>query len=166
MHRDAHRIIVPTLWGYATLAREPDAAHPFDGTTRRTDTVLPPELSAEQLREFHAQLLLRPADRRRTRTAAAAIGQHDLLRRAVDVRTTCAFALLTASTGASPHDVAFAGLARAMRRACDADLTEHQEALARQVAWCGILAAHDNRLASVLDATRALHHLTETRSGH
>src|SRR5690606_33682083 len=45
MHRDVHRIIVPTLFGYATLIRTSDTTHPFGGTTRRIDTVLPPDLT-------------------------------------------------------------------------------------------------------------------------
>jgi len=171
MHRDVHRIIVPTLFGYATLVRTSDAhpagpattcdeaAHLFGGTTRRLDTVLPPDITTDELLDFHAHLLLRPAHRRRPRAAAAAVGRCDLLRHAVDVRTTTALTLHRATPAPTPRDVAFAALVRAMRRAEQAHLAQTQDALARQLVWCAIHAARDNRLAQVLDAATALRHL-------
>ncbi|MBN0038556.1 hypothetical protein JN535_00010 [Cellulosimicrobium cellulans] len=160
MHRDAHRIVLPTLFGYATLLRASDLTHPFAGRTRRVDTVLPPDLTTDELHAFHVQLLRSPAHRRSPRTAATAVGRRRLLGHAVDVRTTGASALSSATAAATPLDVASAALVRAMRRACDARLGETQEALARQLVWCGIHAARDHEVAQVLHAAAALRNLT------
>jgi hypothetical protein len=173
MHRDVHRIVVPTLWGYATVVRTRDiphsmgprtsspdeSAHLVHGGTRRIDTVLPPNLSADELLNYHAQLLQRPAHRRRPRTAAAAVGRCDVLRHAIDVRTTTALTLHLACAAPTPRDVVFTGLVRAMRRADHAHLSMPQEGLARQLVWCALHAARDHQLAQVLDATHALRHL-------
>ncbi len=172
MHRDVHRIIVPTLLGYATLIRARDT-HPlglggpfdedarlFGGTTQRIDTVLPPDITTDELLDFHARLLLRPAHRRRPRTAAAAVGRCRMLNHAVDVRTTTALTVHRLCPAPTPRDIVFAALVRAMRRADHAHLTKNQEALARQLVWCAIYAARDHHLAQVLDAATALRHLT------
>ncbi|MBN0039099.1 hypothetical protein JN535_02775 [Cellulosimicrobium cellulans] len=172
MHRDVHRIIVPTPFGYATLVRTRDT-HPtgplaptddvaplLTGTTRRIDTVLPPDLTTDDLQNFHTYLLLRPAHRRRPRAAATAAGRYDLLRHAVDVRTTTALTLHRTNPAPTPRDAAFAALVRAMRRAEQAHLTQTHDALARQLVWCAIHAARDHHLTQVLDAATALRHLT------
>ncbi|MGN7704460.1 hypothetical protein [Cellulosimicrobium sp. 22601] len=159
MHRDAHRIVLPTLFGYATLVRIRDVTNPFAGRTRRIDTVLPPTLSADELLDFHARLVLRPAHQRRPGAAAAAVGQCRLLGHAVDVRTTSALTLNRTTVAPTSHDLAFATLARTMRRACDARLRDTQEALARQLVWCGIHAARDHEVAQVLHAAEALRNL-------
>jgi len=177
MHRDVHRTVVPTLWGYATLIRTRDIAHPVRtqapssiegpqvllGDTRRIDTVLPPDITTDELLEFHAQLLLRPAHRRRPRSAAAAIGCCPMLRHAIDVRTTTALTLRLVDVAPTGRDATFAALVRAMRRVENAHLTHVQEALARQLVWCAIHAARDDQLAQVLDAAAALRHLTFTQ---
>jgi len=172
MHRDVHRIIVPTLFGYATLVRAgdihplglggtpDDGAHLLGGTTQRIDTVLPPDITTDELLDFHARLLLRPAHRRRPRTAAAAVGRCRMLNHAIDVRTTAALTVHRLCPAPTPRDVAFAALVRSMRRADDAHLTTEGGALARQLVWCAIHAARDHHLAQVLHAATALHHLT------
>ncbi|MDF9878634.1 hypothetical protein [Cellulosimicrobium cellulans] len=171
MHRDVHRIIVPTVFGYATLVRAGDThplglavtsdddAHLLGGTTQRIDTVLPPDITADELLDFHARLRLRPGHRRRPRTAAAAVSRRQMLNHAVDVRTTAALAVHRLCPAPAPRDVVFAALVRSMRRADDAHLTKEKEALARQLVWCAIYAARDHHLAQVLHAATALHHL-------
>ena len=81
MHSDVHRIIVPTLFGYATLVPTRDTtlptgrgvstasggAHLLGGGTRRIDTVVPSDITVEELLDFQAHLLLRPGHRRRPR---------------------------------------------------------------------------------------------------
>lgn len=156
MPRDVHRIIVPTLWGYATLVRTRDSSPPSGGTTRRIDTVLPPELSPDEITEFHARLLLRPAARRRPGLSAATAGCRRMLSRAVDVRTTAALTADLGGADLTALDVACAALVRAMRRADGAGLTCTQEALARQLVWCALHAAPEHRLAQVLHAAAAL----------
>ena len=163
MHHDVHRVIVPSPWGYATLIRTTDTAVPTRGLTRRIDTLLPPDLGPDALLDFHARLLQRPGARRRPVTAAMTGAARRALRHAIDVRTTAALELHRAGHAPRPVDVTFAALVRAMRRAAHAHLDVTDEAMARQLVWCGTLAARDNALAQVLDAAHALRHLTDSR---
>jgi len=162
-----HRVLLPTMWGYASLTRRSHPALPGGGGTRRVDTVLPPVLTPDELADFHDQLLPHPGVRGRAlRAPRTSPRLRRVLDLAVDVRTTAA--LRPSESGSEPlrpDDVALAGLLRAMRAASEADLLPGSQALARELVWCALTAARKDQVGQIVDATRALHLVTVTHAG-
>jgi hypothetical protein len=163
--RSVHRVLLPTMWGYATLTRRTHPALSDGGGTRRVDTVLPPVLTPDELRALHDELVPGPGVRGRLwRTGAYSPRVRRVLDLAVDVRTTVALHP-SPSAPLRANDVAFAALLRAMRTASDAELSAGRQALARELVWCALTAARTNEVGQVLDAAHALRLLTVATVG-
>lgn len=159
-----HQVVLPTLWGYATLTRRSHPALPQGGSTRRVDTVLPPVLSPHELADFHRRLRTRPGALRRPTAKPGERRLREALRTAIDVRTTGVLEHSPQTDLFGLRDLALASLVRAMRTATTLTLAEHEEALARQLAWCGFVAARDGEVGSALDAAAALRQLAAQRA--
>jgi hypothetical protein len=158
---DVHRVITPTIWGYATLTRTPDGTVPSGGATWRIDTVLPPELTPDELECFHSDLVQRPGRRRQAAVMWTLPAARRALRRAVDVHTSVA--LDRAADRRAPLAVSVA-LVGAMRSVADTPILPVQEPLARQLLWCGLGAARQGQHRQVLDAAEGLRRLAAVGS--
>jgi hypothetical protein len=74
---------------------------------------------------------------------------------AVDVRTS-AVVRPAQPEPVRADEAALAALVRAMRTASDAGLRTGHQALARELVWCALAAARENRVGQVVDAARTL----------
>lgn len=160
-----HRVLRPTIWGYATLTRRSHPALAGGGGTRRVDTVLPPVLTPDELDGFHDVLRGRagpPGPWRVGVTGSARVRR--ALRLAVDVRTTAALHP-EPDVPRRTTDVALAALARAMREADRARLGTAHQALARELVWGALVAARTDEASEVTHAARALALLASTNVG-
>ena len=157
-----HQVLLPTIWGYATLTRRDHPALPEGGGTRRVDSVLPPVLTPDELDAFHDGLRRHPGAHRRTWSAAASsVRVRRALELAIDLRTTAALHPADAAP-AGASDVGLAALVRAMRTVSERDLCAGRQALARELVWCALTAAREDRACQVLHAARALAALAVT----
>ncbi|WP_407320273.1 hypothetical protein UQW22_07425 [Isoptericola halotolerans] len=152
-------MITPTIWGYATLTRTPDGTIPSGGATWRVDTVLPPELTPDELEDFHCRLAQHPGRRRHAAVAWAGPTVRRALRGAIDVRTSVALGLH--HDGCQEPQVVATALVRVMRSVADTQILPEQEPLARQLAWCALAAARQGETRQVLDATACLQQLSQ-----
>lgn len=153
------RRVVPTLWGFATLAV---VEHPALLTEVRVDTVLAPGLTPQEFAVFHRHV--REGDvlcRRRSGWGDDRVARKVrlALRGGVDVSTS------RASVGQGhPGDVgevALGALVRTVKTVDEVQLATWVQPLARELLWCALTAARTGDYDGVLEGVLALRSLAD-----
>jgi len=152
-------ILLPTIWGFATLTTTRHRALP-SATTARVDTVLAPVLTPCELERLHDRLDARPHPTRRARPRLGLLARNErhAVRHAIDVRTTKVLRGDQDSVDQSP----LVRILQAMIVVENTTLTVTGEALARELLWGGLHALRDAAPDRTLAAAATLRTIAAT----